>query len=174
MVAIYRSLVTYRNKHKAVAYPECTRGGGVSHFLAEKRGVSFTSFQKMHENAIFSPIRGGGAYAGFTQCWIRHCKALTQCCFNVGSPSATLVQHKYSIVSTSRVYWHAGVVIHRFAPRITHKQAHLTNVVGMLVHHLQRWPNIKKTLGQLLGNGERRAHISKQNGWSSDNHDRLT
>ena len=26
----------------------------------------------MHENAIFSPIRGG-AYAGYALCWIRHC-----------------------------------------------------------------------------------------------------
>ena len=40
--------------------PECARGGGVSHILAEKRGVSLTLFQKMHENAIFSPRRGGG------------------------------------------------------------------------------------------------------------------
>ena len=43
-----------------VADPECTRGGGVSHILAEKRGVSFTLFKKMHENSIFSPITGGG------------------------------------------------------------------------------------------------------------------
>ena len=43
-----------------MADPECARGGGVSHILAEKRGVSFTLFKKMHENAIFSPIRGGG------------------------------------------------------------------------------------------------------------------
>ena len=42
-----------------MADPECARGGGVSHILAEKRGVSFTLFQKMHENAIFSPRRGG-------------------------------------------------------------------------------------------------------------------
>ena len=27
---------------------------------AEKRGVSFTLLQKMHENSIFSPITGGG------------------------------------------------------------------------------------------------------------------
>ena len=40
--------------------PECTRGGGVSHILAEKKGVSFTLSPKMHENAIFSPIWGGG------------------------------------------------------------------------------------------------------------------
>ena len=39
---------------------ECARGGGVSHILAEKRGVSFTLFKKMHENAIFPPITGGG------------------------------------------------------------------------------------------------------------------
>ena len=43
-----------------MADPECARGGGVSHILAEKRGVSFTLFKKMHENAIFPPIRGGG------------------------------------------------------------------------------------------------------------------
>ena len=44
----------------AVADPESARGGGVSHILAEKRGVSFTLFKKMHENLIFSPITGGG------------------------------------------------------------------------------------------------------------------
>ena len=43
-----------------MVYPECARGGGVSHILAEKRGVSFTLFKKMHENTIFSPIRGEG------------------------------------------------------------------------------------------------------------------
>ena len=45
-----------------MVYPECARGGGVSHLLAEKRGVSFTLLKKMHENTIFSPIKGG--YAG--------------------------------------------------------------------------------------------------------------
>ena len=45
---------------QSVADPEYARGGGVSHILAEKGGVSFTLFKKMHENAIFSPIRGGG------------------------------------------------------------------------------------------------------------------
>ena len=30
----------------AVADPECARGGGVSHILAENRGVSFTLFKK--------------------------------------------------------------------------------------------------------------------------------
>ena len=45
----------------SVADPECARGGGVSHILAEKRGVSFTLFKmKMHENLIFSLIAGGG------------------------------------------------------------------------------------------------------------------
>ena len=44
----------------SVADPECVRGGGVSHILAEKRGVSFTLFKNMHENSIFSPITGGG------------------------------------------------------------------------------------------------------------------
>ena len=43
-----------------VADPECARGGGVSHILAEKRIVSFTLFKKMYENAIFSPIMWGG------------------------------------------------------------------------------------------------------------------
>ena len=50
-----------------MADQECARGGGVSHILAEKRGVSFTLFKKMHENAIFSPRRGrtpGTPYAG--------------------------------------------------------------------------------------------------------------
>ena len=56
-----------------MANPECARGEGVNHNLAEKRGVSFTLFLKMHENAIFSLIRGGGAYAGYALCWIRHC-----------------------------------------------------------------------------------------------------
>ena len=55
----------------AVADPECARGGGVSHIFAEKRGVSFSLLQKMHENAIFSTKRGGGAYAGYALCWIR-------------------------------------------------------------------------------------------------------
>ena len=59
----------------AVADPECARGGGVSHILAEKRGVSFTLFKNMHENSIFLPIMGGGAYAGYALCWIRHCTA---------------------------------------------------------------------------------------------------
>ena len=46
-----------------MADPECARGGGVSHILAEKRIVSFTLFQKMHENAIFlkfTNMGGGG------------------------------------------------------------------------------------------------------------------
>ena len=42
-----------------MADPECARGGGVSHILAEKRGVSFTLLKKMHENSIFSLITGG-------------------------------------------------------------------------------------------------------------------
>ena len=43
-----------------MASQECARGGGVNHILAEKRGVSFTFFLKMHENAIFSLKTGGG------------------------------------------------------------------------------------------------------------------
>ena len=45
--------------HISVADPECARGGGVSHILPEKRGVSSTLFEKMHENAIFSQRMGG-------------------------------------------------------------------------------------------------------------------
>ena len=44
----------------AVADPKCARGGGVSHILAEKRGVSFTLLKNMHENSIFLPIMEGG------------------------------------------------------------------------------------------------------------------
>ena len=55
-----------------MADPECARGGGVSHILAEKRVLASLYFKKMHENAIFLPIRGG-AYAGYALCWIRHC-----------------------------------------------------------------------------------------------------
>ena len=47
-----------------MADPECAKGGGVSRILAEKRGVSFTLKKKMHENAIFSPRRGGGRTPG--------------------------------------------------------------------------------------------------------------
>ena len=57
------------------------RGGGVNHILAEKRGVGFTFFLKMHENAIFPLIRGG-AYAGYALCWIRHCSPLPQDVFS--------------------------------------------------------------------------------------------
>ena len=50
-----------------MADPECAKGGGVSHILAQKRGVSSTLIKKMHENSIVSPLRGrgGGAYAGY-------------------------------------------------------------------------------------------------------------
>ena len=59
---IFFFIVHYKKSTKllAVADPECARGGGVSHILAEKSGVSFTLFKKMHENSIFSPITGGG------------------------------------------------------------------------------------------------------------------
>ena len=43
-----------------MANPECARGGGINHILAEKRGVSLTFFLKMHENVIFSLIKGEG------------------------------------------------------------------------------------------------------------------
>ena len=78
------------NPKCAVADPKCARGGGVSHILAEKMGVSFTLFKKMHENAIFSPIRGGGRtpgtpYAGSaTECGV--CSTLTNLtltCFSI-------------------------------------------------------------------------------------------
>ena len=49
-----------KKSQPTVADPECARGGGVSHILVEKRGVSFTLFKKMLENSIFSPITGGG------------------------------------------------------------------------------------------------------------------
>ena len=59
-----------------MADPERARGGGVSHILAEKRGVSFTLLKKMHANAIFSLITGGGGrtpgtpYAGSATAYI--------------------------------------------------------------------------------------------------------
>ena len=43
-----------------MAYPECARGGGVSHILAQKRVLASLHSKKMHENAIFSPKMGGG------------------------------------------------------------------------------------------------------------------
>ena len=43
-----------------MADQECARGGGVSHILAEKRLLASLYSKNMHENAIFSPIRGGG------------------------------------------------------------------------------------------------------------------
>ena len=60
----------------SVADVECARVGGVSHIFPEKKGVSFTFLKKMHENAIFSLIRGRGRtpatpYAGpATACYI--------------------------------------------------------------------------------------------------------
>ena len=33
---------------------------GVNHILAKKKGVNFTFFLKLHENAIFSLMRWGG------------------------------------------------------------------------------------------------------------------
>ena len=45
---------------RTVADPECARGEGVNHILAEKRDVSFTLLKKMHANSIFSPITEGG------------------------------------------------------------------------------------------------------------------
>ena len=43
----------------SVADPECARGGGVSHILAEK-GLLASLYSKKNENAIFSPMGGGG------------------------------------------------------------------------------------------------------------------
>ena len=57
-----------RGNPQAVADPECERGGGVSHILAEK-GVLASLYSKRYENVIFSPRRGGGAYAGYALCW---------------------------------------------------------------------------------------------------------
>ena len=54
-----------------MADPDCARGGGVSHILAEKRVLASLYFKKMHENAIFLPIRGGGGTPATP--WIRHC-----------------------------------------------------------------------------------------------------
>ena len=85
-----------------VADPECARGGGVSHILAEKRGVSFTLFKKMHENSIFLPIAVGRTpgtpYAGsatepdYKTGYFSN-ETLTQRCFNVRPTSAPLAQH---------------------------------------------------------------------------------
>ena len=71
-----------------MAYPERARRGSVSHILAEKRGVSFTLFQKMHENAIFSPIRGGG---------VRRVRPMLD-------PSLTLRHHIVLIIMTVTLY----------------------------------------------------------------------
>ena len=63
--------------HIPVAYPEYARGG-VSHILAEKRGVSFTLFPQMHKNAKIFTNEGGGRtpappYAGSaTACNAQH------------------------------------------------------------------------------------------------------
>ena len=44
----------------AVADPECAKGGGLSHILAEKKRVlASLYYKKMHENSIFPPITGG-------------------------------------------------------------------------------------------------------------------
>ena len=53
--------------HHSVADPECARGGGVSHILAEKGLLASLYSKKMHKNAVFSPIREG-AYAGYALC----------------------------------------------------------------------------------------------------------
>ena len=39
--------------------PECAKGGGVSHILAEKRGVSFTSLKKCMKVQYFHQEGGG-------------------------------------------------------------------------------------------------------------------
>ena len=48
----------------SVADPECARGGGVSHILAEKRGVSFTFFQKNAWKCNIFTKKGGGRTPG--------------------------------------------------------------------------------------------------------------
>ena len=60
----------------SVADPECARGGGVSHILAEKRVLALLYSKKCMKNQYFHQERGGGgggAYAGYALCWIRHC-----------------------------------------------------------------------------------------------------
>ena len=47
-----------------MADQKCARWGGVSYILAEKKILSFSLSKKMHENAIFSPIRGRGRTPG--------------------------------------------------------------------------------------------------------------
>ena len=47
-----------------MADQKCARGRGVSHILAEKRLLASLYSKKMHENAIFFPIRGGGRTPG--------------------------------------------------------------------------------------------------------------
>ena len=61
---VARMVLTLRTY--SVADPECERGGGVSHILAEKRGVSFILFQKCMKMQYFHKEGGGGL------CWIRH------------------------------------------------------------------------------------------------------
>ena len=92
---------------QAVADPECARGRGVSHILAEKRGVSFTLFKKMHENAIFSrrtpglsmldpPLPQGQTdhTRKYVYRWTITC---SQRCSNTGTTSTTLAQHLVSV-----------------------------------------------------------------------------
>ena len=56
----------------SVADPECARGGGVSHILAEK-GVLASLFSQKCMKMQYFYQEGGGAYAGYALCWIRHC-----------------------------------------------------------------------------------------------------
>ena len=45
---------------KSVADPECARGGGVNHIWLKKGVLASLYSKKTHENAIFSPRKGGG------------------------------------------------------------------------------------------------------------------
>ena len=100
----WASIKTTLGQRVAVADPECARGGGVSHILAEKRGVSFILFQKLHENAIFSPKRGGGRtpgtpYAG-SATGVVLVRITASKCYCESGP--TLLTHPWV---TSRAFW---------------------------------------------------------------------
>ena len=55
-----------------MADQECARGGGVSHILAGKRLLASLYSKKCMKMQYFHQWRGGGAYAGYALCWIRH------------------------------------------------------------------------------------------------------
>ena len=55
-----------------VADPECAREGGVSHILSEKGLLASLYSKKCMTMQYFHQSGGGGAYAGYALCWIRH------------------------------------------------------------------------------------------------------